>query len=223
VWDRRALKRKQAIDKYLWNEEKGTYLDYNTKTRTQTDFEAVSCFWALWCGVASPHQAALLVSKALPRFERIGGLLTTTKDRRGTTVCHPAHQWDYPYGWAPHQVMAWDGLLRYGYQEEAERLVYRWLYLITKVFVNFNGTVVEKYDVTQDVDPHKVMLEYGNQGLGFKMYAKEGFGWTNASYVYGLGIIGTRAKRALGVCAPWDVFAAASDQLGFSNGQGTKS
>jgi alpha,alpha-trehalase len=174
-WDKRSEKRKKSIDRYLWNEEKGIYLDYNTKSGTQHTIESVTCFWALWCGVSSPHQAASLVNKGLPLFERLGGLLTTIQDQRGQVHCHCAHQWDYPYGWAPHQMMAWDGLLRYGYKQEAERLAYKWLYLITKVFVDYNGTVVEKYDVTQDVDPHKVTLDYGNQGLGFKGYAKEGF------------------------------------------------
>lgn len=173
-WDRRARKRKVAIDKYLWNEEKGTYLDYDTKKCAQISMESVTCLWALWCGVANARQAALLVSKALPRFERVGGLLSTHEDLRGQVKCHPAHQWDYPYGWAPHQVMAWDGLLRYRFEEEAERLIYRWLYLMTKIFVDFNGTVVEKYDVTQVVDSHKVDMEYANQGLGFKRYVKEG-------------------------------------------------
>jgi len=109
--------------------------------------------------------------------------------------------------------MVWDGLLKYGYREEAERLIYRWLYLITKVFVDFNGTVVEKYDVTQDTDSHKVTLEYGNQGLGFKRYAKEGFGWTNASYVYGHSLLGVHARRALGVCAPWELYAKGVENL----------
>lgn len=174
AWDRRARMRKRAIDKYLWNEEKGMYFDYNTKSCMQSGVETVTCFWALWCGVASPHQATLLVSKALPRFEHIGGLCSTSEDQRGKLDCHLAHQWDYPYGWAPHQIMAWDGLLKYGYREEAERLIYRWLYLITKTFVDFNGTVTEKYDVTVAVDSHKVTIGYGNQGLGFKRYAKEG-------------------------------------------------
>jgi alpha,alpha-trehalase len=174
MWYRRARQRKYAIDKFLWNEDKGTYLDYNTKSCTQTNYETVTCFWALWCGVASPHQASILVSKALPKFEHVGGLCTTSMDRRGTTKCHPAHQWDYPHGWAPHQIMAWDGLLRYGYQQEAERLIYKWLYLITKVFVDYSGTVVEKYDVTQSLDSHKVKAEYQNQGLGFKRHAIEG-------------------------------------------------
>lgn len=34
------------------------------------------------------------------------------------------------------------------------------------------------------------------------------FGWTNASYVYGLEILNTHAKRALGVLAPYEVYAA---------------
>ena len=55
------------------------------------------------------------------------------------------------------QILAWGGLLRYGFNEEAERLSYKWLYMVTKAFVDFNGIVVEKYDVTRPVDPHKVV------------------------------------------------------------------
>jgi alpha,alpha-trehalase len=173
AWDRRAKERKRAMDRYLWNDSTGTYLDYNTKSETQTTLESATTFWALWSGVASPSQAARLVA-ALPRFERVGGLLSTNNNERGETQRYASHQWDYPYGWAPHQVMAWDGLRRYGYYEEAERLAYRWLHLLTKVFTEFNGTVVEKYDVTQLDNPHKVYADYGNQGLGFRGYAKEG-------------------------------------------------
>jgi alpha,alpha-trehalase len=46
--------------------------------------------------------------------------------------------------------------------------------MMTKAFVDFNGVVVEKYDVTRPVDPHRVDAEYGNQGLDFKGVAKEG-------------------------------------------------
>ena len=61
------------------------------------------------------------------------------------------------------QMLAWGGLLRYGFQEEAERLAYKWLYMVTKAFVDFNGIVVEKYDVTRPIDPHKVDAEYGSK------------------------------------------------------------
>lgn len=32
------------------------------------------------------------------------------------------------------------------------------------------------------------------------------FGWVNASYVYGLTIVNTHMKRALGALTPWDTF-----------------
>ena len=174
-WDFSAKKRKASIDRYLWNAEKGLYFDYNTVTKTQSEYETVTSLWALWCGVASPDQAALLVEKGLPKFECEGGLSSTTETSRGPiNAANPQKQWDYPNGWAPHQILAWDGLKKYGYHEEAERLAYRWLHMITRVFVNYNGTVAEKYNVTQLESSHRVGAEYGNQGLNFRYAPEEG-------------------------------------------------
>jgi alpha,alpha-trehalase len=177
-WEEKAKNRKERIDRYLWNEEKAIYLDYNTKSQKAHTIEAVTCLWPLWCGVASPEQAKLLVQQALPKFEMVGGLVSTTREsipNGGVGLkCHKQHQWDFPYGWAPHQVMAWDGLNRYGFHAEAERVCYRWLKTVLKTFVDFNGTVVEKYNVTDEREPHKVNAEYGNQGLDFKGFAREG-------------------------------------------------
>lgn len=47
--------------------------------------------------------------------------------------------------------------------------------MITKAFVDYNGVVVEKYDVTRPIDPHRVDAEYGNQGLDFRGVAREGY------------------------------------------------
>lgn len=175
LWDVRARRRRNLIDKFLWNEEKGLYFDYNTATKQQSHFESTTSLWALWCGVANPHQAALLVERGLPKFECVGGLATGTEHSRGPiSETNPQKQWDFPYGWAPHQMLAWDGLKKYGYHEEAERLIYRWLHMVTKVFIDYNGTIVEKYDVTQLNHSHKVNAEYGNQGLDFKFAPQEG-------------------------------------------------
>jgi alpha,alpha-trehalase len=40
--------------------------------------------------------------------------------------------------------MAWVGFERYGRLEDAQRLAYRWLYMMTTAFVDFNGVVPEK-------------------------------------------------------------------------------
>ena len=175
LWDRRAKRRKTNIDKYLWNAEKGMYFDYDTVKKEQRVYESCTTFWAMWAGVCSPAQAALMVAKALPLFEAAGGLLSGTEESRGCVGLEgPNRQWDYPYGWAPQQILAWTGLQRYSFTEDAERLAYKWLFMITKAFVDYNGIVVEKYDVTRTVDPHRVDAEYGNQGMEFKGVALEG-------------------------------------------------
>ncbi|KAJ5116791.1 glycoside hydrolase family 37 protein [Penicillium angulare] len=206
TWDRRAKFRKTQMNSYLWNEEKGLFLDYNVKTCQQMPYESVTTLWPLWANAASPRQASLLVEKALPKFESYGGLAACTEASRGNiSLERPNRQWDYPYGWAPHQIVAWTGLLNYGYREDAQRLAYKWLFMMTKTFVEFNGVVVEKYDVTRPTEPHKVNAEYGNQGADFRGVSREGFGWANSSYLYGLELMNTFMKRCLGVCAPYEL------------------
>ncbi|KAI1430688.1 trehalase-domain-containing protein [Xylaria sp. CBS 124048] len=207
TWRARAEARVTAVNKYLWNEEAGSYFDYHAWHRRQETSESATCFWALWCGIASPRQASLLVSRALPKYEHQGGLAScsaATSAWAHLFSAHVDHQWDFPYGWAPHQMLAWQGLARYGYGDDAARLAYRWLYTILKVFVDYNGAVCEKYDVTREKDPHRATAEYGNQGTEFVGYAREGFGWTNASFVFGLTFLDRRMRRALSVVAPYD-------------------
>lgn len=214
MWTRRARERKAAIDKYLWNEKKGMYFDYDTVKRQQCEYVSATTFWALYAGVASPKQAQKLVDVALPLLEEIGGLASGTEKSRGIIgLDRPNRQWDWPYGWAPQQILAWIGLERYNHHEECTRLAYKWLYMVTATFVNYNGVIVEKYDVTSKKDPHRVDAEYGNQGLDFKGVAKEGFGWVNASYVFGLTFLGVHAKRALGTLTDYDSYHKATSLL----------
>ena len=202
-WRDLAEKRKQQINKYMWDEKTGFFFDYNVKTKQRTSYESATTFWALWAGVATQEQARDMVEKALPPLEVLGGIVACTEGSRGPiSIQRPSRQWDYPYGWAPHQILAWQGLCEYGYVGVATRLAYRWLYIMTKAFVDYNGIVVEKYDATRGTDPHRVDAEYGNQGADFKGVAKEGFGWVNASYVLGLKYMNNHARRALGACIP---------------------
>lgn len=206
-WEKRAAKRKVAINKYCWSEKDSIYYDYDVRQQCQSDYETATCFWAMWAGVASEEQAAKMITISLPKLEELGGLASGTLKSRGDIgLDRPSRQWDYPFGWAPQQMLAWVGLEEYGYHGIARRLCYRWLYMITKAFVDFNGIVVEKYDVTRSTDPHKVDAEYGNQGSDFRGVATEGFGWVNSSYIFGLTFMDMLSIRALGACTPPDVF-----------------
>jgi alpha,alpha-trehalase len=175
AWDRRAKHRKVVMEKYMWSEKEGMFFDYDTVNRQRTHYESATTFWSMWAGVATPRQAQELVDKALPKFDAFGGLVSGTEKSRGQiNLERPHRQWDYPFGWAPQQMLAWAGLQRYGYHEVAQKLAYKWLYMVTKAFVDFNGVVVEKYNVTRELDPHKVEAEYGNQGADFKGVPREG-------------------------------------------------
>jgi len=190
-WQQKAKTRKKAIDNYLWNESKGLYFDYNVVTNTQSTFVGASTLAPLWANLCSEKQAKQLVKNAIPLLKEKGGIAGCDKESRGEiSVERPARQWDYPNGWAPHQMMAWKGLMNYGFYEEAQELIYRWLFMITKNAVDYNGTIPEKYDVVEAT--HKVFAEYGNVGTDFEYITQEGFGWMNASYQYGLLLLDSR-------------------------------
>lgn len=206
-WSERAQKRRENITKYLWNEKDSMFYDYNIKTKEQNDYESATCFWPLWSKVASQEQADKLVKNSLHKFEQWGGLVSGTLESRGEIgINRPSRQWDYPYGWAPQQMLAWIGLNNYHYGGAARRLAYRWLHMMTRAFVDYNGVVVEKYNVLKGAVPHKVDAEYGNQGADFKGVATEGFGWVNASYMFGLTFLNLHAQRSIGALVPPDVF-----------------
>ncbi|RKP37652.1 neutral trehalase, partial [Dimargaris cristalligena] len=197
AWLDRAASRRRSIDRYCWNEEKGMYFDYDVKQQVQSEYESVTTLYALWAGCVSERKAARMLQSSLPKFEVIGGLVCGTEESRGLiSLDRPNRQWDYPFGWAPHQIIAWEGLRRYNYTDLASRLAYRWLYTITKSFVDFNGVVPEKFDVVNLT--HQVKVEYGNVGTDFKYVPREGFGWMNASYQVGLQYINSHMRRALG-------------------------
>jgi alpha,alpha-trehalase len=64
-WFDRAKWRKGIIDKYLWNESKNLYFDYDTVNGQQILYESVTAFWALWAGCASEDQCQKLVYVAI--------------------------------------------------------------------------------------------------------------------------------------------------------------
>lgn len=187
-WIDKSNNRRRAINRYMWNEARGMYFDYDTQNKTQSDFVAVTTLTPLWAKLCSSEQAKSLIEKAIPLLKEKGGLAGCTKESRGEiNKNRPARQWDYPNGWAPHQMMIWKGLINYGYSTIAQELIYRWLYMITKNAVDYNGTIPEKYDVVAAT--HKVFAEYGNVGTAFEYITQEGFGWMNASYQYGLSLL----------------------------------
>jgi alpha,alpha-trehalase len=187
-WFKKAENRRELIDRYLWDAGRGMFFDYDVVQRKKTYYVSATTFYPMWAGLATAEQARLLVQKALPLLEMPGGIVSSTEESRGPiTINHPLRQWDYPFGWAPHQMLVWQGMRNYGYDGIARRLAYRWLFTITLNAYQFNGTVTEKYDVVKR--SHEVFAEYGNIGTKFSYITEEGFGWTDASYQIGVSLL----------------------------------
>jgi alpha,alpha-trehalase len=165
-WRERARDRAARIDRYLWDSDSGLYFDYNFAEGKVRRYPFLTTFYPLWTGVAS-HEQADRVVHSLPLFERPGGLQTSTT-RSGD-------QWDAPFGWAPLQWIAVQGLRRYGYQREADRISKSFLSLVVQEYEK-HGTIVEKYDVVHRRSDIARNLHYGYRSN------EAGFGWTNAVF-----------------------------------------
>ena len=181
-FDALAEDRRARIDRYLWDEAQGLYLDYNFETGTRRAYPFATTFYPLWAGAASPAQAER-VAKNLPLLEERHGLLTST-----TTS---GNQWDAPFGWAPLQLIAVDGLRRTGHAADADRLARKFIALVTREFER-TGTIVEKYDVRRGGSDVASDIRYG--------YSENqvGFGWTNGAYLEMLAGIRSASKAQAG-------------------------
>ena len=122
-WDQKATIRKELMLQYLWNEADGIFYDYDVVANTQIPFVSATSLIPLWAGIADKHHAEKMVIQALPQLICKGGIAGGTEESRGEiSEQRPARQWDYPNGWAPHQMMIWKGLIDYGYKEKALRI-----------------------------------------------------------------------------------------------------
>ncbi|MCH6562199.1 MAG: trehalase [Myxococcales bacterium] len=210
-WRNLAAQRKKLIRDYLWDAERGMFFDYDfgKNHARHTQYVSATTFYPLWAwhpddpntALLTREEARRLIATALPELEMPGGVAASAARSRGPlTKSRPARQWDYPNGWAPHQMLIWQGLLNYGFKEIAQRLIYRWLYTITRNAVDYNGTIPEKLDVV--TRSHRVFAEYGNVGTEFAYITKEGFGWMNASYQVGLALLSPALRHQLAQLVP---------------------
>lgn len=179
TWHQRALVRREKMNHFFWNKTKGLFFDYNFMKNHQSVYEYISAFYPLWVGLATPEQARA-VKNNLKLFERKGGLVTSTFTSGA--------QWDYPYGWAPFQLIAIEGLRRYGYIEDADRLSISFLSMVSENFQH-DGTIREKYNVVTGSSETQIQIGYQTNEIGF--------GWTNGVFLTLLRELSTKAANDL--------------------------
>ena len=192
-WRQRAAVRKQAMMALMWDDQRGYFFDYDFASQKRSAYISATGLWPLWAKMLDTNnpedmaRAKRTAAFACEKLEQFAGLSATAKESVESARRHDARQWDYPDGWAPHQMLAWQGFKNYGLDADAGRLAYRWLYTIAKNAHDYNGMITEKYNAV--TGSHDVFMEYGNVGTKFSYIATEGFGWMNASFEVGMNFL----------------------------------
>ena len=179
TWRERADARKQDMEKYLWDGERGFFFDYDFTEGKRSSYRYLTTYYPLWAGLATPEQAKAVV-KNLSTFEQPGGLAMSPE--------HSGAQWDYPYGWAPVEMLAIQGIRRYGFSDDADRLSSKFLSTVLENFAH-DGTIREKYNVVTGSSESQVEVGYQANVIGF--------GWTNAAFLELLHALPKAAAEAL--------------------------
>lgn len=184
MWEERATKRHENMKKYMWNEEKGFFFDYDYKNKQQSEFYSLASFVPLWAKLATYEEAKQMREK-LPLFESDYGLTITAKGslpdkhsfehvpqafRFSIEELMAPKQWDYPHIWPPNEYLTVMGLIRYGFVEDAVRIM--------KKSVEANNNVFKKYGALLE----KLDAMTGEKPKDFWYASQLGFGWTNAIF-----------------------------------------
>ena len=164
-WRRLAEQRKAAIQKYLWVGARGEFFDFDLDKQAPSAYEYITTFYPLWAGIATPDQAKD-VMRHIDRFEQPGGLAMSPYETGG--------QWDFPYAWAPTQLLAIEGIRHYGFNADADRVSLKFLSMVMENFQR-DGTIREKYDAVKRSSETQVTAGYHMNIVGF--------GWTNGVFL----------------------------------------
>ena len=146
------------MQRFCWNDREHFYFDYDWVMQRRTTTRSLAGVFPLFVNLADTSQAIDVALILENDFLRPGGLVTTLQET--------GQPWDAPYGWAPLQWTAINGLRNYGLEAFADTIAHRWVNLNVTVFEE-KGEFAERYNV---VEEHIEDSQFRN---------KAGYGWTN--------------------------------------------
>ena len=134
----------------LWSEECGMFVDYDVKNDCRTDIMSSAGFLPLYCGAATPEQAARL-AEHLTNPETFGTPLRVPSIAKSNTAAYRKDMWRGPV-WTNINYLIALGLERYGYHDLAKSIVQDTLREQEKWYLKC-GTFFEFYDDRKEVEP----------------------------------------------------------------------
>ncbi|KAK3748713.1 hypothetical protein QZH41_004708 [Actinostola sp. cb2023] len=166
-FNRLAASRRRAMEAVLWDEDKGTWHDYDLDAKSTIYRFYASNVVPLWAGL---HQGNVtrdqLVVHAFMNMKVLdypGGVPTSR--------VNSGQQWDFPNAWAPLQYFFQEGMANSAsdvLQKLALDLAQKWIKTNYRAW-NSTKHMFEKYDARVQ----------GTPGGGGEYDIQVGFGWTN--------------------------------------------
>ncbi|KAE8743124.1 hypothetical protein FOCC_FOCC011288 [Frankliniella occidentalis] len=159
----------EAVDKVLWHEEVGAWLDYDILNEVKRDYFYPTNLSPFWTGCFDPAKRDDYVGKVLKYLEKTR--ITVNLGGIPSTLEHSGEQWDYPNAWPPLQyimIIALDNSGDPAAKDLAYELTEKWVRSNYKAYNDTHG-MYEKYDATV----------FGGGGGGGEYEVQLGFGWTN--------------------------------------------
>ncbi|XP_045507569.1 trehalase-like isoform X2 [Colias croceus] len=178
-----------AIEKVLWHEDVGVWLDFSLESGRRRDYFYPSNIAPLWTGCYDKARKEYYVNRVINYLDKVkvdifeGGIPTTFE--------HSGEQWDYPNAWPPLQYIFVVGLDSTGLPEAkrlANEIATKWVRSNFEVWKQ-KTAMLEKYDATI----------FGGYGGGGEYVLQTGFGWTNGVVMALLNRYGADAFGASGV------------------------
>lgn len=168
-WTEHASNIKKTIDDLLWNEEDGTWYDYDTKLLQPRKHFIATNLAPLWTNAYDSGKAEKLVKRSVDYLRREG--ITEFPGGIPATTARTGEQWDFPNAWPPLQSIVVMGLQNSGVaegQKLAKEFAEKW---VTSNMIGYyqNGGMFEKYDAENA----------GQPGGGGEYVVQTGFGWAN--------------------------------------------
>jgi len=178
-----------GIDQVLWNEEDGTYYDYdltNQQQRKAFFVTNVAPFWAECFKDTKQHSKA---SKLVSYVER-----KTNVFRGGvpTSLFESKQQWDKSNIWPPMQELVATAMINTGLESGnrlAKRVANKYLQNVYCFFKNQNSTLYEKYPSDYSCGSDHGGKHWRRSG---EYEVQEGFGWTNGVAMHFLQTYGDK-------------------------------
>lgn len=182
-WKEKAKIRQKSMQ-IMWDDNEGFFYDYGYGFQRIGHYFSLASYTPLWVGLATPEQAKRSL-KHLAKFETpyglvIGAEMSLAKPIDLSTIqrrYHPAieeiikpKQWDFPNIWSNLEYLTVIGLLRYGYINDAKRIMSKSVKTHARLYRKYK-TFFEKIDCNT-----------GEPSVGYKYAMQEGFGWTNAIF-----------------------------------------